>query len=512
MHLRFTILITLATLASLAILLSTSIPLGIPGEWQWNRHAPIADLASILDRLILPFAGGSLLIVVAVFARPAESRLSPSKLRKLGSYSLLAIVAGVWLHGVQQAAPAFHRDVKPYWVLYSPSSSGYFFEAAFKIDSTAGFLASYEDRMSEGEVLHVGTHPPGLFLLARACINACDASPTLVSLLKRFEDKQSRETFRQLESEARLALPLNKQQQAGLCLLTLLSQLLLVLTIIPLAVLAGKMFSSKVAWQLCCLWPTLPCLAVFFPKSDVLFPFFSMTTLAFSVLALSGIRPTLCSVAAGLTLWIGLMLSLALIPTAAVLFFFVIIQANETKARSLKLGATVGLLIIITIAICSSAFSIITDCNIVNVWNWNLTNHAGFYEQFQRTWSKWLVVNPIELFFSVAAPVGILAIAGLRSTFLTATKKEDSHTRPGSTGDKFSKHLAWAITLVVVLLWASGKNQGEAARLWCFMAPWLLTIAGHALTKLDDRQFVQMLTLQTVSAIITVGTVNGFSF
>ena len=58
----------------------------------------------------------------------------------------------------------------------------------------------------------------------------------------------------------------------------------------------------------------------------------------------------------------------------------------------------------------------------------------------------------------------------------------------------------------------SAKNQGEAARLWCFMTPWLLIAAGHAISQFEDRQFGWLLTLQTISAIITVGIVNGFSF
>ena len=505
MNNRFTILITFATLASFAMLLSTSVPLGIPGEWQWSRHAPIADLPGILDRLVLPLAGASLLIAVAVFARPIEGQSGPHRLRRIGSYSLLAITTWAWLYCVQQATPAFHRDVKSYWVLYSPSSSGYFFEAAFKIDSTSEFLAGYEDRMSEGEVLHIGTHPPGLFLLARGCLAACKASPGLVSLLGSIENAQSRETFRQLESEAGLSQSLSNQQLAALQLLALIGKLTLVLTIIPMALLAKMMFSPKVVWWICCLWPTLPCLAVFFPKSDVLFPLTTMMALALAVLAISGRRPILYAIAAGLMLWLGLMLSLAHIPVAAVLFCLAIVRAIDTRGKSLKPDTGTGLLIIFTIITCSAAFSMISKCNIASVWQWNLSNHAGFYEQFQRTWYKWLMVNPIELIMSVAVPVAAMGIAGLRCSVLKIGKDDSPDAR-------LSRHVIWAMAFVMILLWTSGKNQGEAARLWCFMTPWLLIAAGHAISQFEDRQFGWLLTLQTISAIITVGIVNGFSF
>lgn len=505
MNNRFTILITFATLASLAILLSTSVPLGIPGEWQWSRHAPIANLAGILDRLVLPLAGASLLIAVAVFARPTEGQSGPHRLRRIGSYSLLAITTWAWLHCVQQATPAFHREVKSYWVLYSPSSSGYFFEAAFKIHSTSEFLAGYEDRMSEGEVLHIGTHPPGLFLLARGCLAVCEASPGLVSFLNGIENAQSRDTFRQLESEARLSQSLSSQQLAALQLLGLLGKLARVLTIIPLAVLAKTMFSPKVVWWICCLWPTLPCLAVFFPKSDILFPLTTMTALTLAVLSLSGRRPILYAIAAGLMLWLGLMLSLAHIPVAAVLFCLAIVRAVDTKGKSLKPDTGIGLIIIFTIVICCAAFSMVSRCNIASVWQWNLSNHASFYIQFQRTWYKWLIVNPIELIFSVAVPAAAMGMVGLGNSFVKTTQEDSPDSR-------LSRHLVWAMAIVVLLLWASGKNQGEAARLWCFMTPWILIASGHAVSQLEDRQLAWLLTLQTISAIITVGITNGFSF
>lgn len=505
MNHRLIIALAITSLASLVILLSTSIPLGIPGEWQWTRHAPIASLPAMLDRLILPLIAGGLLIGVAVFAQPKDDMQGPSKARQLLSYSLLAVVSYVWLNCVQQSTPAFHREVKPYWVLYAPSSSGYFFEAAFKIDSTTEFLASYEDRMSEGEVLHVGTHPPGLFLLAKVCLEVCESSPPLVSFLNAIESTQSRETFRQLENEARLAHPLTNQQRTALHLLSLISQLALVLTIVPLAILAMTIFSPKTAWWICCLWPTLPCLAIFFPKSDVLFPFTATFALTLSILALQGYRSTVCAVGSGIAFWAGLMLSLAHIPVTAVLFFLVLIRAIASKGESLRNDILTGLKVIATIAICSVVFLWATDCNVASVWQWNLSNHAGFYEQFQRTWYKWLLVNPIELTYAVAVPIAVTGLWGLARSVATPAQ-------PESPNVKFGRHLTWAMTFVILLLWASGKNQGEAARLWCFMTPWILIAAGFAITALRKTQLTWLIGLQVLSAIVTVSIVNGFSF
>ena len=36
---------------------------------------------------------------------------------------------------------------------------------------------------------------------------------------------------------------------------------------------------------------------------------------------------------------------------------------------------------------------------------------------------------------------------------------------------------AWCLTAVWVLLWLSGKNMGEAARLWLILMPWPVWLA-----------------------------------
>ena len=76
----------------------------------------------------------------------------------------------LWLNAVRQAAPSPHRELRPVWILYDKYASGYFFEATFNVTSTQQMLADYESRMAEGDVLHEGTHPPGLLLLNRGLL------------------------------------------------------------------------------------------------------------------------------------------------------------------------------------------------------------------------------------------------------------------------------------------------------------------------------------------------------
>ena len=504
MNQRFLISLLICTLASAAALLSSSIPLGIPGEWQWSRHELISGGIAAIDRLMFPLIGAAVLFAVAVLAQPTGG----NKFKSTTSYLLLLIGSWVWINCVQQSAPSAHREIKPYWILYAPSSAGYFYEAAFKIDSTPDFLANYEARMQEGEVLHIGTHPPGLFLLSKGCLSICESSPTLVSALNSLENDKTRKAFRTIEAEANYAPRLKEPQIAALHLLKACSTAALVLTILPLCLLARQWFDSSTTWKLCCLWPTLPCLAVFLPKSDVLFPFTCTTSLALTVIAMNGGWRIFWAIAAGIVLWLGLMLSLAHLPVIAVLVAFAVLRAWSSKLATLRRDAIVGSVVLFSIIVCCLIWNQQTNCNIFNVWKSNLTNHEGFYEQFPRTWWKWLLVNPLELTLSVAAPIMLLACMGAFRSFRTL-RSLNTEARSNAQQPNF----AIATVLVIAALWLSGKNQGEAARLWCFLTPWLILMTGSVLQQRHwQKRWKPIFITQLVIAIVTVSSVSGFSF
>ena len=400
--------------------------------------------------------------------------------------------------------------------MYDPSSAGYFNEAVFRIASTSEFLRGYEDRMNEGEVLHVGTHPPGLFLLSRACLDVCTHSPTLVSWLNGLEDDRVRRAFRTIESGTRFGPRLKSNELVALHLLSAISSVATCLTIIPLAILGRYLFGATTAWRICCLWPTLPCLAVFMPKSDLLFPLTCTSVLALSVLATVRWKLFALAVPAGIVLWCGMMLSLAHLPVIAVLAAFVAIQAWQTQGRSLVRGLCVVGTVVMTVCAISILWNSFTGCNMFNVWKMNLTNHAGFYDQYPRTYWKWLLVNPIELAFSVGLPVFGLAVCGMITAALQCFRAGTTQYRRGTA---IALCLAAGATMDV--LWLSGKNQGEVARLWCFLTPWLLLAAGLSFSDSNDtllngtsetRIWKRVLLAQIVVAAMTVGAVTGFSF
>ena len=111
---------------------------------------------------------------------------------------------------------------------------------------------------------------------------------------------------------------------------------------------------------------------------------------------------------------------------------------------------------------------LLVSLDLPGVWIQNFRNHAGFYEQYSRTYLSWLVVNPIELALAIGTPVFLYAV----STWLSGTK--------GSlrTGRSLASFRLWCFVTLAVL-WLSGKNSGEAARLWLFLMPWLLWVCGR---------------------------------
>ena len=450
---------------------------------------------------------------------------------------LAALVLGswAWLKTCERSLPSHHltkdRNLKSLWVLYDKGSSGYFLEAAFQMDSAADFLAGYEKLMREGDFYHVGTHPPGLFLLSKGILNLCEKVPSVVSLLGRFHIREDVEEFRRMEHQlvkvglADVPRPLEKFELTALNLLAELSTFAAALTVVPLYYTMRRGFHALVAWRAATLFATFPCLAIFLPKSDVAFTFTSMTAVAFGVAAFasrSGNRVRVpAAIGAGLTIWVGLMMSLAHLPVLFLLIVLSVIRliralalrSSRTLAASVvTTELTVLGTLIATIFLAAVVFSGICECNLFNIWRLNLVNHAAFYQHHTRTMWKWLLVNPLELSMSVGLPVALTMLGGARILW---QRLRDAEGRKNGT---LSSDLSIAVLLTLGLLWASSRNSGEAARLWCFLTPWLLVLTGQVLRveiqskpgKVAGTVWTTLLGAQMLTGIIVCGRVKVF--
>jgi len=524
MSLRMLLGLLIGVAATAAVLWGTGIPLGVPGEWTWNRAEITAEYA--VDAIL---GTGIAVVVCAVylaFVHVSARRIAESSGAGLtGRLSLLTLLGMAVLWGFESAQPGEYPAVKSAWVLYDRGASGYFFEAAHSKQDTAAFLSSYEAKMAEGDVLHIGTHPPGLILLHRGLLRLCRASPAVTDIVLSVQPASVAEAFDVLERTVRSTPePLPDSDRAALWLAVLLTHLVAAGSVIPLFFLVRMDWGAKRAWLTAALWPLIPAVAVFLPKSDALLPCFGLLFLWCWRSAVR--RGSFWRAAfAGLLMWAGLLFSLAMLPVA---LFAVALTIGETFARDAASGGDTadlkalsrpavrnGLLAataILAFLAATGVFYAATQANLIGIWIWNYRNHAAFYAQpsYPRTYWKWLGVNALELVLAVGWPVilpaGVGVLRVLKSRELWGTRR----------------HAPVLATLFVVgLLWLSGKNMGEAARLWLFLFPWILWMTAGcwrlpteetAKTARHHIPWPVIAAFQSATCLLTVLQVRGFHF
>jgi hypothetical protein len=268
---------------------------------------------------------------------------------------------------------------------------------------------------------------------------------------------------------------------------------------------------AHVAWRVAALWPLLPGTMVFFPKSDLLFP---SLALAVACAWFHGLRQRsvwLCALS-GLIAWAGMMLSLAMAPaliliTLATLWVQPWKSGIELKTNSPRSFATMIGCGALGFILPSLSIWLWSGLNLLAVWSWNFHNHSLFYVHHERTWGAWLLVNPLEFSLTLGLPIVVFLIIGARI--------------PGSARRTLSTGLLLAWCVVLGGLWLSGKNMGEAARLWLVFTPWpMLGLASvvkprsNEADRFDYQRFIwlALLIAQAMCCLLTVTRVDGFQF
>ena len=508
MRVWFWLLLFIGVIVSLVLLWATSAPLGIPGEWEWRREVPEPDF---LWNLVGAAAAAALLVAFVESGRRRLSTVCRSSEVAVWLTALVA-VSMTWLWVVQEASPIKSRLGKSAFVLYYASSSGYFTKARYQSPDPAEFLATYEDLMRERDVLHVGTHPPGLFLVFHGLIAICQ-NPAVASCLDMTMSPSFQEACDIIARTSALSeppRPLLPGDRRVLWAATLLVMITASLSVIPLYVLVRRTETAAVAWCAAALWTAVPAVAIFIPKSDVAYAFVGLMMVLSWTTAVNR-SSVLLAFFAGVTTWLGLLMSLAFLPVA--LFMAIVGQRDVSQmtrdetlasAHAIQLppvkclvSGAVGFLL--PIGLLFWRFQI----NLVAVWILNFQNHAAFYGSYPRTYWKWLLVNPVEFALAAGWPVALLAA---QSLWLCV------RSRPTT------KSLVPAGVLFVGgLLWLTGKNSGEAARLWIVFLPWLVWLAGMQISRFDDQRvfgrfhpIIAILGLQLLVCLLTVVRISGF--
>lgn len=504
---------TLVAAGSLAVLWCTYLPLGIPGEWEWDR-IPIVPgdwPAVLLGWLSAGLVGGLYVALTLV----GSQRVAATSRAHLAAWLAALTVGGfAWLWVVQDspADPAYGL-AKTGWVLYFRGTEGYFDQARYEMRDVPSYLRGYEHLMAQGDVLHLGTHPPGLMLFHRACLNVCAEVPALRDLLLRTQPSSFREALDQTEKLNRgTDHAITPTDRGALWLAALITQAAAAMTLVLIYLLVRRDHARPVAWLACSLWPLVPALAIFLPKSDALLPCLAAL---FVWLWLEGFRRGrlgLC-VLAGAVLWLTMFMSLAVLPIGVAAWLLTLWEGalcEKTERPTLRMrdwAARIGAAFVgwaVPVALLA-----LVGLNLLGVWSWNYHNHAGFYQQNERTYTRWLVANPIELGFALGAPLALAAVLGIVCSIRAGWRRRAAGP-------------AWCLTAVWLLLWLSGKNMGEAARLWLILMPWAAWLtAGYFAARVPAAQSADeqrppirpalvLLGLQMLVCLGTVTRVTGF--
>jgi len=506
--------VVLAAFAQLAILWGTDWTLGVTGEWEWPRVEFTGEyVGSLLLVMLVSAAYTGIVIMTGRWVRN-ERRLPLA-------ITILSTAGAAWLFLTLWSLPGVAGLGRAPFILYYPGPSGYYTQAS-EIDSVSKYLAGYQEKISDETVsenhLHLGTHPPGLTLMNKVLIDLNDALPALNQIAQATQPAAVQRTFSEIQmNELRHGREVPESHFAAIWWMTVLTLVLGCATVCPLFLLIKRTVSPIAAWWAVAFWPMVPALAIFFPKSDMLYPFFAVLMQWLWLKSLDR-ESWVHGIFTGIVAFFALNLTLAFAPVGLMMALqaaFRIWNRSRSKPSTeldgnsaSQSGSGIGLIFKPIIASGLTLLALIglvwffSGMNLFGVWAQNLLNHASFYDHYTRSYVPWLLVNPIELAMSVGGPLAVCAIAG----GLIALFNKREH------GDLLIALSIW------MLLWVSGKNLGEAARLWILLMPIALWASSLTIQRLlekshsSSKSLIVLWVLHISTAVFTIIRVTGFHF
>jgi hypothetical protein len=443
-----------------------SIPLGIPGEWEWLR----VQAAPAVEGLVLAVAG---VAGYAAFAAAGSWRLAGALSRRAEVFWVSGlVVAATTIQVVIPLGAAAGYDLSKWAAVnYLSSSAGYFRIAREQAAADPWrFVSLYPQWIRSQDSLHIGTHPPGLIVTQCGLLSLLDRYPEVARVLVDHMPAAVDAGFRVFGGND--PHPLSREEKAALYATSLLTLLACAGTVVPLYLLARVALSAPAAWAAAALWPVAPAANLFQPLADTAYPLLSTTALALAVWSVRAHegrdRPVwtgiMLAIAAGMVMIVGMVFTLAFLAVGLIVAGIVGSSGSASGRVRLAVIAAIGAGFLAPLLVGWG----VTGANPFEIAAWNLRNHARFYVEYPRTYRLWLTVNPIELSIALGLPSAVWCAVGF--------------CRPRRVPSS-----AWATLLVLVMLDLVGRNLGEVARLWILFMPPLLVAAGVGWTWLGAR-------------------------
>lgn len=489
-----------ATWLSCGVFVSDGVPLGVPSQWVWGRLRQPIDWPAVVAAL------GVLLGYAALVGFGLYYVASATRARCTVAIATLLAAGFVASISLQSVSP-FGLAKWPF-VLFMPSSSGYYTAARGEVTTAAEFLTTYDRFQSRHGPFHLGTHPPGLVLLHYTALRTCERSPTLVRAVLAAVPTGELNRFKSLMAGQSIAAT----DLASLWLVAWVTECLCLFTLVPLYRLARRVASPVGAWAAAALWPLVPAIGLFMPKSDVLYPFFAVTAAMFATGVTTRAQAWLRGSAAGLVICVGMSLTFGLV---AVLPLIGLAIAFEERGRGVGRGIERGLAIALGLLFGVALLWVATDHNLIQTWWACYRKHASFYTVMPRSYWKWVWVNVIEFAASTGVVPIVLAVADAIGLGDSGENRQLADGRSGESATASrgrTRTLIWAWWLALIALDLSGKNRGEIARLWIFLMPFALLSAARLVERWPIRGRllgVLVLTL-AIQNVVMQSTVQGF--
>jgi hypothetical protein len=436
---------------TLAVVGTPAIPLGLPGEWTWNRLRAGAgvDGPGLLLGLVavLGYAAFAAAGIRAMRAGPSRGR-TLAWLAALGPAAVLVQVAAL------TAAPAGYGLAK-WTTLGMPGASGYLDLARDAVADRGAFWAAYPGWIAEQDALHVGTHPPGLILVADVVLSGFERRPEAARALNARLPAGLDAAFRAILG------PRPHPERAAMVVLGLMTLLASALAAWPVFAMARPGGDLGAAWAAATLWPLVPAAVLFQPTADTAYPLLAALALALAMTPAAagpiGRERLATAILAGAVLAVGMQFSLVFLAVGFVAFLVLVATPGRDRTRRLRavLATGAGFLAV------SGLLWAVSGANPLPIWLANARNHHRFYAEFPRSYWGWVALNPIETAVAIGLPVAALVgYAGARRRLPA---------------------VAVATLLTLALLTLTGRNLSEVARLWLPFFPALVVAAGRGL-------------------------------
>ncbi|NOG66421.1 MAG: hypothetical protein HND46_23670 [Chloroflexi bacterium] len=352
------------------------------------------------------------------------------------------------------------------------------------------FMASYQYFSS-----HMTTSPPGMPLAYYGANQLLTQAPFLTDQLGPPLRAEQCHNYRIISySDAELS-------SAWLGMLTPLWGSLIAL---PLYSLGRRLYSEAAARWGVLWWPLIPAFLMFTPTPNTLYPCLTLVVLAFLEKGISD-RQVGWIFAAGLGAAILSFIHFTLLPI--VFFAGLFTLGDYWRRRKLDqlhwhwpfvIGAWFGAGLLLF----WGGFYMVSGVTIWDILDQALNAHLTL----DRPYFPWLFLHLNDFFMFTGWPLTLLAGLGIWQ-IVRAWRREGILT-PGSV---FA--VSALVTLLVIDI--SGTQRGESGRIWLFLSPILVLIAGNVLGPIDSRNGRLITVVQAVMVVVMVGYLrvigSGFS-